>query len=76
MVTLDYAIDTVMQLPIEQRNILINIIRRRAHENRRREIAQDARQAMVAFRQGKLKPQPAQEIITELRQFLQEAVQE
>lgn len=61
--TFDQIIDTVMQLPIEQQAILIDIIRNRHIENRRREIAQDAQESISAFNMGKLKPQPVNEII-------------
>jgi hypothetical protein len=74
--TLDQAIDTVMQLPLEQQEMLIEIVRSRHIENRRREIAKDAQESIAAFHAGKLKPQPVNEIITELRQSLNEAIEE
>jgi hypothetical protein len=74
--TLDQAIDTVMQLPLEQQEMLIDIVRSRHIENRRREIAKDAQESITAFHAGKLKPQPVNEIITELRQSLNEAIEE
>jgi hypothetical protein len=74
--TLDQAIDTVMQLPLEQQEMLIDIVRSRHIENRRREIAKDAQESIAAFHAGKLKPQPVNEIITELRQSLNEAIEE
>lgn len=75
MMTLDQAIDTVMQLTIEQQEMLIEIIRKRHIESRRREIAQDAHEAIAAFRAGQLKPQPVPEIITELRQSLDDTTE-
>jgi hypothetical protein len=75
-ITLDQAIDTVMQLPVEQQEMLVDIIRNRHIEMRRREIARDAREAIAAFHAGKLKPQPVQEIIMELRQSLNETAEE
>jgi hypothetical protein len=72
MVTLEQAIDAVMQLPLEQQDMLIEIIRNRRIEQRREEIASDARQAIAAFHAGQLKPQPVDSIITELRQSLDE----
>lgn len=75
MVTLDQAIDTVMQLPLEQQDMLIEIIRNRRIEQRREEIASDARQAIEAFQSGQLKPQPVDDIITELRQSFDEPVE-
>jgi 5,10-methenyltetrahydromethanopterin hydrogenase len=37
-------------------------------ENRRKEIAEDARKSMAAFRAGELQPQPVGEIIDDLRE--------
>jgi hypothetical protein len=73
MVTLDQAIDTVMQLPLEQQDMLIEIIRSRQIEHRREEIASDARQAIEAFKTGQLKPQSVDGIISELRPSLIES---
>ena len=41
--TLDLALDVAMQLPGEQREMLLEILKRRAVEPRRKEIAADAR---------------------------------
>ncbi len=72
-ITLDQVLDTVMQLPFEQQEMLIDIIRSRHIESRRQEIAKDAQKSISAFHTGQLKAQPAAEIITELRQSLNEA---
>lgn len=66
MTTLDQVLDTVMQLPLEQQEMLIQILYRRHIESRRAKIAEDAQEAIAAFHAGKLKPQPAEEIFTEL----------
>jgi hypothetical protein len=68
MMNLDQALDTVMQLSFEQREVLVDIIQHRDIDNRRREMALDAKEAIADFHAGKLKPQSAQEIITKLRQ--------
>jgi len=67
MVTLDYALDIVMQLLPEQREMLMEMIRKQQIESRRKEIAGDARAAISEFHAGKLKPKTADEIIAELR---------
>ena len=72
MSTLEQALETVSQLPVEQQQMLIDIIQNRNIENRREEIARDAQQSLTAFRSGKLKPQSVEEIIAELRQSLDE----
>lgn len=71
-VTLDYAIDTAMQLPPEQRAMLLEILRSRQIEARRQEIARDAHESLAAFRAGELTGQTATEIIDELRQAIED----
>ncbi len=56
--------------------MLLDIIRSRHFENRRREIARDAQESIAAFHAGKLKPQPVNEIITELRYTLSDTIGE
>lgn len=70
MPTLDQVLETAMQLPLEQQEMLIEILRHRHIEQRREEIARDAKESLQLFRAGKLKPQPVEEIISELRQSL------
>jgi len=71
VVTLNQAIDTAMQLPPEQQEMLLEILRGRHIEARRQEIAQDAQESLAAFRAGKLKTQSAEAVIEELRQALE-----
>lgn len=68
--TLDEAIETVMQLPQEQQEILLEIIQRRHIEGRRKEIAREAKASLEAYRTGQFKPQSAQEVIADLRASL------
>jgi hypothetical protein len=70
-VTLDHVIDSAMQLPLEQQEMLLEILQNRQIEARRGEIARDARESLAAFRGGKLKGQTADEIIEDLRQTLE-----
>lgn len=49
MITLEEAIITVNQLPFEQREMLLEIIKNQMIETRRAEIAQDAKEAIAAF---------------------------
>jgi hypothetical protein len=72
-ITFNQVIDTVMQLSFEQQEMLIDIIRRRHIEHHRKEMAREAKESIAAFQAGQLKPQPLNEIITELRQSLAEA---
>ncbi|MER3433926.1 MAG: hypothetical protein C4288_10950 [Leptolyngbya sp. ERB_1_1] len=72
MSTLDQVLETAMQLPLEQQEMLIEILRHRHIEQRRAEIARDAKESLQLFREGKLKPQPVEDIIAELRQSLED----
>jgi hypothetical protein len=70
MSTLDQVLETALQLPYEQQEMLIKILQNRHHQSRRAEIAADAQQSLVDFRAGKFRPQSAQSVIAELRQSL------
>ncbi len=72
-VTLDQAIDTALQLPPEQRDMLVDILRSRRIEARRQEIATEARQSIAAFREGILKARPVEEVLMDLHQALADA---
>ncbi|MTJ53512.1 hypothetical protein FJR38_13105 [Anabaena sp. UHCC 0253] len=72
MVTLEEAILTVNQLPFEQREMLLEIIKNQMIESRREEIAEDAKKAISAFHRGELKSQPMESIIVELQASLTE----
>ncbi len=72
MVTLEEAILTVNQLPLEQREMLLEIVKNQMIEARRDEIAQDAKEAIKAFHSGNLKSQPLKDIISELQASLNE----
>jgi hypothetical protein len=69
--TLDLALDVAMQLPEEQRAMLLDILKRRAVDDRRNEIAADARTSLAAYRAGEIMPQSADSIIRELRDALE-----
>ncbi|MEW5766610.1 MAG: hypothetical protein AB1797_03155 [bacterium] len=49
-----------LQLPPEQREMLVEILRKRQIEIRREEIAADARKSIATFREGNLISIPAQ----------------
>lgn len=71
-VTLAHAIDTAMQLPPEQREMLLEILQSRQIEARRQEMASDAQESLSTLRAGQLKGQTATEIIDELRQEVED----
>jgi len=70
MSTLDQVLETALQLPYEQQEMLIKILQKRHIESRRAEIAADAQQSLAEFRAGRLRPQSARNVIAELRQSL------
>ena len=67
-ITLNQAIETINQLPLEQQEMLITIFQKRLTEIRRKQMAQDAQDALNAFRQGEYTPQSAEYIISELHE--------
>jgi hypothetical protein len=71
-ITLDHAIEIVMQLPVEQQDMLLDILYHRRIEKCRQEMAQSAKKALAAFREGKLRAQPSKAVIQELRASLAE----
>lgn len=72
MTTLDQVLETALQLPYEQQEMLIKILQNRHHENRRTEIAADAQQSLADFHAGKFRQQSAEDVIAALRQSLHE----
>lgn len=71
-ITLNEIIDSAMQLPAEQREMLVEILTRRQIEERRHEIATDAEESIANYRTGEIKAQTAQKVIRELRQSLED----
>ena len=67
-VTLDETIDMAMQLPFDQQEMLLEIIRKRQVEINRQKMAIDADVSISMFHADRLKSQSADEIIAELRQ--------
>ena len=72
MNTLDQVLETALQLPYEQQEMLIKILQNRHHENRRAEIAADAQQTLADFPAGKFRHQSAEDVVAALRQSLHE----
>lgn len=72
MITMEQALDTAMELPLEQRGMLADILRNRYVAERRREIAADAELSLELFKAGRLKSQSADELIAELHSILED----
>ncbi|NEO53714.1 MAG: hypothetical protein F6K54_11865 [Okeania sp. SIO3B5] len=72
MATLEEALIIVNQLSIEQREMLLEIVKNQMIEASREEIAQEAKEAIASFHRGELQSQPIENIITELQATLTE----
>lgn len=72
MVTFDKALDMVMELPPDEREMLLDIVRRRQIEVRRAEIALNAREARALLGAGKLKVEPLDKALARLHASLDE----
>ncbi|BBD62413.1 hypothetical protein NIES2109_52530 [Nostoc sp. HK-01] len=70
MITLDQVLETALQLPYEQQEMLIKILQNRHHQSRRDEITADAQQSLADFRAGNFRSQSAKSVIAELRESL------
>jgi hypothetical protein len=66
MTTINEALDKVMELDFESREMLIEIAQKRQVEERRKEMAHNAKKATSAYKGNKTKAVSASEIITRL----------
>jgi hypothetical protein len=66
MTALDQALDTAMKLSYEQKQMLIEILWKRQIEERRDEIAANAREAIRAFHAGELKTETIDDMLARL----------
>ena len=62
----DKLIELIDRLPRDQRESLVEVVRRRNAEDARRRIAASARAAKREHRQGKTKPTTADELLREI----------
>jgi hypothetical protein len=70
MITFESALDAVSQLSIDQQEMLIDIVKKRNAEVRRRQILEECREGLAEYRSGILKVQTAEEAIADLRSYL------
>jgi hypothetical protein len=70
--TLNQAIDTVVRLPPQQQEMLVNILQHRSSEARRDAIAEAGHQAQADFRQGRLTAESPDAVIHKLHQSLED----
>jgi hypothetical protein len=71
MITFENALEVVSQLPREQQELLADIVKKRLVEVRRREIMEECREALAEYRTGNLKAMSPEEVISELRCYLE-----
>lgn len=64
--TLDQVLDVAMQLPLDQQEMLLEILKRRQSERDRREIADDAKKSIAECRAGYKVARSADEVIADL----------
>jgi hypothetical protein len=69
-IAFEQIVNSVMELPFEQQEMLKELISKRHIDAQRAEMARDAQESLALFRAGQLKPQSAQAIIAELQQSL------
>ena len=67
VLTLDQVLTDAESLPLDEREMLEELLRKRRIEAWRVETATTAKSATAAFRAGKLKAQPVEDIIARLR---------
>lgn len=70
MITLDSVLDAAMQLPVAEKQMLIDILSKRQIEERRDEILQNANDARDAFQRGELKAERATAFIERMNTAL------
>jgi hypothetical protein len=67
MMTIDQALNDIMQLDYTSREMLLEILQKRQIEARRDQIAENAEQAIKGFHAGNFIPMSAQDGIEHLR---------
>ncbi|OQW99702.1 MAG: hypothetical protein BWK80_62615 [Desulfobacteraceae bacterium IS3] len=63
---MDHALDVVMRLSYEQRQMLIDILSKRQTEERREEPPENARESVKSFHAGELKTESSDELTAKL----------
>ncbi|NJK51999.1 MAG: hypothetical protein HC936_02780 [Leptolyngbyaceae cyanobacterium SU_3_3] len=70
MSTFEQALEIVAELPLEQQERLIALVRRPTMDIRSQELARSPQEALTEFRAGHLQAQTANKAIDELRNYL------
>ena len=72
MINLDEALDSARQLSLSDKEMLIEILKKQAIEERRKEIAAEVRESRTLYAAGKITPLDSKQIIDELQKSLSE----
>ena len=72
MVSFNKVLDLVMELPPDDRDTLLEIIKSRRIAERRKEIADEVHESLALYKSGKLVPQSADEVIQVLNSLSEE----
>jgi hypothetical protein len=72
MASFDKVLDLLMELPPGDRDTLLEIIKSRRIEERRKEIADEVHESLALYKAGKLVPQTADEVIQVLNSLSEE----
>ena len=72
MINLDQALDRARQLSLSDKKMLIEILKKQAIEERRKEITTEVRESKTLYASGKLTPSDSKQIIDELHSSLSE----
>ncbi len=72
--TLSNVLDAAQQLSYEEKNMLVEILKKCQIETRRDEIADNAQEALRTFQAGELKTESATGLISRLHQSLEAGI--
>ena len=69
MTTIDQTLDTIMQMDVSSREMLLEILQKRLIEERRSEIANNGKQAKADYKSGKILPVTAARVVSTLNKL-------
>jgi hypothetical protein len=72
MITLDQALDSARQLSLPEKEMLIEILKKQAAEERRKEICNEVKESKALYSSGKILPSDSPKILDELHDSILE----
>ena len=70
MQTFEQILDNIADLPVDQQELLVEIVSHRVANDHRQILAQECREGLAEFRAGNLSTMTAEEAIAELQHYL------